>query len=642
MLFSTFLHHGKRRVARPESSKGVARDLRFPSRPSLRSGRATRTRLLLEWLEPRNLLSVVNVNTDTDLTAPHNETTIAVNPTNPLNLIGSAGDYQSIFNSSGQIVGATVYPRAHVTFDGGQTWNDYVVPFNTNLYTVCGDPAVAFDADGTAYLATLGYTGQTPADIQVAHSANGGQSWSVPVRLAAGSGTATGAEILNDKPYIAAWGHGNAIITWTQFTYNNNHVQVESPIFGTVTHDGGNTWTAPVEISGNLTIDQDSVPVVAADGSIYVAFLSVEQFGDNGHDNYMVVKVSPTTAKVLKDPVKVADLVDSGEDYPVNVENRRTYQDSEFRTFGGGNMTADPTNALHLAVVWSDMRNSTLPAPTDPYQAKTNSDIVMSQSFDGGNTWSAPTVLAIPNDQFMPWGAYNANGQLQIGFFDRSYDPANHKYGYTLASETAPGSLQFTLQEVTTALSDPTQGDAFFKGTVNANFPNATRFIGDYGNIAISPNGVAAFWTDMRLQATSPPPHTGWNEDAFFALVPTPPAPSAAVLAPSAAALVVPALAGIPPKGGTSNPPTLMLFPQTAPASAATSVATEHPPVVPGNAENPAGASAAPDGTFSHANTLASALPSVVAHLRAAVLAQQISDSLFEGVAGDTLWAWDS
>jgi hypothetical protein len=75
------------------------------------------------------------------------------------------------------------------------------------------------------------------------------------------------------------------------------------------------------------------------------------------------------------------------------------------------------------------MRNSTLPAPTDPYQAKTNSDIVMSQSFDGGNTWSAPTVLAIPNDQFMPWGAYNASGQLQIGYFDRSYDPANHKYG---------------------------------------------------------------------------------------------------------------------------------------------------------------------------------------------------------------------
>src|SRR5260370_3878358 len=87
------------------------------------------------------------------------------------------------------------------------------------------------------------------------------------------------------------------------------------------------------------------------------------------------------------------------------------------------------------------MRNSTLPAPSDPYQAKTNSDIVMSQSFDGGNTRAAPTALGIPNDQFMPWGAYNASGPLQIRFFYPSFEPANHKYCYTLAHQTPPGPL---------------------------------------------------------------------------------------------------------------------------------------------------------------------------------------------------------
>jgi hypothetical protein len=593
----------------------------------------------------------MNVNTDTDLSAPHNETTIAVNPTNPLNIVGSASDYQYVYSSSGAVLNHTLYSRAHVTFDGGQTWTDYVVPFNTNLYKATGDPAVAFDAVGTAYLATLGFTrlpngDLTPPDMQVTHSADGGRSWTVPVLVAAGSGTVTGAEVSNDKPYIAAWGNGNAIVTWTQLTYDSNRNFRGSPIFASVTHDGGNTWTAPIQISAQqlgFVLDNGSVPVVAADGNIYVAFLRVEEGGKNAHDQYMVVKVDPATGKAIKDPVTVADLVNNADDYPVNVNNRETYQDSEFRTWAAGNMTADPTNALHLAVVWSDMRNSTLPVPTDPYQAKTNSDIVMSQSFDGGNTWSAPSALAIPNDQFMPWGAYNASGQLQIGYFDRSYDPANHKYGYTLASEPTPGSLNFSEQQVTTALSDPTQGDAFFQTTVNANFPNATTFIGDYSNIAITPNGVAAFWTDMRLQATSPPPFTGWAEDAFFALVdpPSPPAP-APVLARSAAAFVAPALAGSPLKGGTTNPVTLMLFPQTAPASAATSAATENTLAVPGNAANPAGANAAPDGTLFHANTLASALPSAVAHLRAAALAQQISDSLFGGVAGDTLWAWDS
>jgi hypothetical protein len=36
-------------------------------------------------------------------------------------------------------------------------------------------------------------------------------------------------------------------------------------------------------------------------------------------------------------------------------------------------------------------------------------------------------------------------GSLHIGLFDRSYDPANHMYGYTLADETSPGTLNFAL-----------------------------------------------------------------------------------------------------------------------------------------------------------------------------------------------------
>jgi hypothetical protein len=55
-----------------------------------------------------------------------------------------------------------------------------------------------------------------------------------------------------------------------------------------------------------------------------------------------------------------------------------------------------------LAVIWSDMRNSTLPANPDPYQATTNSDVVVSQSFDGGQSWSAPVALNLSDDQFMP------------------------------------------------------------------------------------------------------------------------------------------------------------------------------------------------------------------------------------------------
>jgi hypothetical protein len=538
--------------------------LRPRARPTgPRRGRPVRPRLLLEALESRELLSssftdlvlagqlhsagtifnppspicstsstAANVNTDCEGgagSAPHNETTIAVNPTNSLNMIGSANDFQGWISANFAL---SVFSRAHVTFDGGHTWTTY--PINYQGFDVTGDPAVAFDADGTAYLATLGFDAGsqgivTGADVVVAHSGDGGKSWSGPVRVASGKGSTAGPGTFNDKDYIAAWGHGNAIVTWTQLNSGALGSLISSPIVASVTHDGGNTWTAPVPITGPLVDKAVSVfgapaavPTVAADGSIYVAFMTrQEEVAPEFRDHYKVVKVDPSTGQPLGAPVEVGLVFNGVHDYPINVNGGLTftYQDSQFRAIPNGNITADPTNALHLAVIYSDMRNNPggLLTSTDPYQVKTNSDIIVSQSFDGGKTWSAPAAIQQPNDQFQPWGAYNASGRLQIGYYDRSYDPANHKYGYTLASEKAAGSLKFTFQQLTTQLSDPTQGDAFpFVVTVNSNFPKATTFMGDYSGIAVSPTGVGALWTDMRVPS-SLPSFPGSSQDAFFA-----------------------------------------------------------------------------------------------------------------------------
>lgn len=121
----------------------------------------------------------------------------------------------------------------------------------------------------------------------------------------------------------------------------------------------------------------------------------------------------------------------------------------------------------------------------------------------------------------MPWGAYDLTGKLRIGMFDRSADPANHLYAYSLATETAPGSLVFSTSPVSTVLSDPTTGDRWFAASVNAGFPFATSFLGDYSNIAIMPDGggVVAYWTDMRNDVTFAG-RTGHGEDAYFAKTP--------------------------------------------------------------------------------------------------------------------------
>jgi hypothetical protein len=474
--------------------------------------------------------TAANVNTDTEAIAgPHNETSIAVDPTDPKHLIGSANDYQLIPNPDGSVT-ETVYSRAHVSFDRGQTWTNYAIPFPSK-YDATGDPAVAFDADGRAYIATLGFNfNDNPIlpDVLVSHSTDGGMSWPTPAVVAAGSAGPSGF-VSNDKEYIAAWGHGNAIVTYTAFTFDSSGNFIDQPIFATVTHDGGNSWSTPVEISGADIYGQGSVPVVAADGSIYVAFMDFSnEVAPQYRDQYSVVEVDPASGQALTAPVNAGFVHDGVNDYPINVDGRETYQDSQFRSWPVGNITADPTNAQHLAVIWSDTRNNPYPdgvlPSLDPYSVVTNSDVIVSQSFDGGQTWTSPSAIQLPNDQFMPWAAYDGSGRLQIGFFDRSYDSANHMYGYTLASEKSKGHLDFTFQQVSTTLSDPTQGDRWFAVNVNPAFPNATRFLGDYSGIAAVPGQrVAALWTDMRNSVTFGT-RTGYGQDAYFALVKAVPA----------------------------------------------------------------------------------------------------------------------
>ena len=285
-----------------------------------------------------------------------------------------------------------------------------------------------------------------------------------------------------------------------------------------MTHDSGHTWSKPQVISGSLDEAFVATPTVAADGKIYVSFLNTTDL-TTGRDTYEVVQVSPATGARVAGPTAVAQVIDGATDYPI-AAGRQTYQDSMFRTWAAGNITADPSNPAHLAMVWSDMRNSTLPAPSDPYAATTNSDVVVSQSFDRGATWSAPVAIQRSGDQWMPWGAYDASGDLHIGTFDRGTDPANHTYDYSLATESSPGSLSFSVAPVTTVKSDPTKNDRWFAATANAAFPFATQFLGDYSNIAIDPGSgdVLAYWTDMRNTACFAG-RCGHGEDAFFARV---------------------------------------------------------------------------------------------------------------------------
>ncbi len=467
--------------------------------------------------------SAANVNTDCELAnrTPHNETSIAVNPVDPNNIIGGANDYQLGLNSGGH-VSESVLSRAHVTFDGGRSWSEYPI-FTNSAYQGTGDPAVAFDATGRAYYATLGFrfvgpANATGADILVSHSSDGGKTWS-SVRVAQGSGVETSVGDFLDKEYIAAWGNGSAVVVYGDFRQAQKGAVVSVRDYASVTHDGGVTWSTPRVITGALDQSYAPVPTIATDAAgharIIVAFLNSDASYPY-RDTYYAVEVSATTGARTAGPFAIGRVYDGATDYPIDAAGRQTYQDSQMRTWAAGNITADPTRPGHLAVVWDDMRNSTLPAPMDPYVATTNSDVIVSTSSDYGHHWSTPTAIARRGDQFMPWGAYTTAGTLRIGTFDRKTDPANHTYDYSLGTYTGAATA-FT--PITTVRSDPTKNDRWFAATVNPAFPFATLFMGDYSNIAASANGgVVAYWTDMRQQACFGT-RCGHGQDAYFAHV---------------------------------------------------------------------------------------------------------------------------
>ena len=173
-----------------------------------------------------------------------------------------------------------------------------------------------------------------------------------------------------------------------------------------MTHDGGTTWSAP---NADLRRPGSGVRLRSDRHRRRPHFRRVPQHDRlaDGPRRLRARRSEPGDRRAVFGPSKSPRPSTA----PPIIRSRsagRRITTACFASWAAGNITADPTDAAHLAVVWSDMRNSTLPAPANPYAAATNSDVIVSQSFDRGRTWSAPFALTLDGDQFMPWGAFDS------------------------------------------------------------------------------------------------------------------------------------------------------------------------------------------------------------------------------------------
>jgi hypothetical protein len=390
----------------------------------------------------------VTVNQDT-AGAPQNETAIAVDPTNPDRLVAGANDYVTrtwsctISDTPCSALGDG-YSGTYFSNDGGQTWcctatdPDHLgtlVPGVEHLtggpYDAGGDPAVAFDSQGTPYYAGLGFNRlSAPNTVTVSRGTfdGGGQlSWSDPTFINA----TTSPAILNDKEWIAVDSHAaspfrdRVYVTWTRFKFSaHTGAYVQSPIFFASSSDGGSTFTAPKSISGNVLYGQGSRPVVGPDGTLYVFWDGSTRL--SSLDSTYVVKSTDGGATWSK-PVAVSQLTDifelSGTQFRVNsypaaaaAPNGDLYASWTTETkLGDEQLGGDSRCADWLS---SDLE--------DCYSVA-----VWSRSADGGATWSAPARV------------YDPGNRTAVGY------PVTNPDGSTLDAPSPTGPVEDVFPAVT-------------------------------------------------------------------------------------------------------------------------------------------------------------------------------------------------
>jgi hypothetical protein len=454
-------------------------------------------------------------------TTPQNETTVAVNPMNPDNVIAGANDYRTCcdFTALNDASG-----WAYASFDGGSHWTNVQVPGltaetggqgNFKRVDAAGDPAMAFGPDGTAYYANLVFSRVSAASgIAVSVSHDGGVTWGQPNMVAYNEGVA-----LNDKEWITAGPDGKVVVTWTRFNLGPHQAGYrESPIVMAFSKDGGKTWNrqgTPVSDRAH-PFDQGSMPQYAPDGTLYVAYEGATPSSGYSQDATIVARSTDDGQTFTN--TEVGRVYDDLDCYPF-FAGRQTLTGEHFRLNSYPSFSIDPTNG-RLAIVWADDRGAGNCGTGSPAFVGTTSAKVVLVTSTNGTSFSAPQVIS-GGDVVFPGVAAN-NGKIAISYYTRAYTAThnptlcNVQTGSGNATEGVPSPIDVCLDYAARTSSNGfgTETRLTSEGSnPSIEFANGS-FIGDYSQIALGSNGVAhPVWTDFRGNPN--PGGTRANQDVY-------------------------------------------------------------------------------------------------------------------------------
>jgi hypothetical protein len=386
--------------------------------------------------------------------SPQNETSIAINPRAPRNVLGGANDYRLGYGTSG----------FYASTDGGRTFYDGIIPVPSvptgdNL-DGGGDPAIAYDRDGVAYYAEINFNRTDDTNgIFVMRSTNGGFTWTracVPIdatpgdpaddqaRCNAGAGdprqpgdgvvsyfqdedgVVDGSVPFDDKEYIAAGprpaaaggpkcftpmthapvscnpavvGSDRLYVTWTRFATNG-----EAEIHVSWSDDQARSWSPPRAISGSAPFctfgigsacdfNQFSTPTVhPVSGALGVAF---ENYNTPDENQYLFVR-SQDGGQTFTPPSFVTPVFD--RNYPSAGEERPDCIDRGQQ--GGRDVLTNScfrVNSGGNVVVdkrpgaFADDYYLVMSDNRNGTNASSNTDVFLFKSTNGGATWVGPT-----------------------------------------------------------------------------------------------------------------------------------------------------------------------------------------------------------------------------------------------------------
>ena len=444
-----------------------------------------------------------------------NESPMAVNPTDPNNLITGANDEIEEPNCTPATGGSSSCPFSptvdtsgvYWSTNAGATWNHQILHwFSIVGLTSDGDPAVAFGpqpivtngkvtgfsyANGArAYFGSLAGNpafGAAQELLAVAFSDNKGATWSTPV-------VATNKDNpveFNDK--IAVWVDanpsspffGNVYVSWTLFKGNPTLNFGESPTFSPEpivvarSTDGGQTFQPAVKLTdsannGAVGGRQGSVTRTGPDGTVYVFW-----DGASSSQSAILGASSPNGGASFNKPFLVSLKSDVPSPFP----------GARFRVNSSPLADVDQ-NSGKIYVAWADYTFGTTSG---------HGVVKLASSTNKGQSWASATIANVAGrSAFYPAVAVNpaAGSKIFVGFnaiddvpFGTAPGAGVVLYDAYYTTSTNGGASFGVPVKISAASSDP---DA---STTNS---LGSQFLGDYSGAAASSAAAWFSWTDSR------------------------------------------------------------------------------------------------------------------------------------------------